>query len=373
MRVLYSTGARFAGGGIGNTSYHAVRGIYRHGALQRLLCGSYRQTEIPADRIKSMGLVSRGWRKLASLERSQRLDHYYRITYDRWAARRFEPCEILLAWSGYSLNTVHHARSQSSTAVLDRALAHPNFLDRLLMDEHRKWGLPYRGSRTAHLVSEEIRAADYVLVPSDFVYESFVAEGEDRRKLVQIPFGVDLERFSQPDNRPDPKPFRALFMGQFSIRKGAPYLLEAWRSLNWPDAELWIAGRNDLAAELRQRFADLRGVRYFGYVPEPNKLFQEAHLFVFPSLAEGSALVTYEALASGLPVITTHQAGSIVRHGQEGFIVPVQDAAALAAHMERLRSDENLQQKMGQAARRRAEEFSWEQYGDNLVAALQKL
>jgi len=70
MKVIYSIGVRFAGGGIGTIAYHAVRGLHRHGMLHRLLVGSYRPTEIPREKIRSLGLPSRVLRKLAVYDRS---------------------------------------------------------------------------------------------------------------------------------------------------------------------------------------------------------------------------------------------------------------------------------------------------------------
>jgi glycosyltransferase involved in cell wall biosynthesis len=152
-----------------------------------------------------------------------------------------------------------------------------------------------------------------------------------------------------------------------------PYLLEAWRRLAWKDAELWIAGQNKLSAELRTKYGVLSRVRFLGHVSNPVQVFQNADAFVFPSLAEGSALVTYEALACGLPVLTTPNAGSIVRDGVEGFIVPIRDVDALANRLEQLRTDERLRKEMSKAARVRAEAYTWDRYGDTLVEAITKL
>ena len=65
MRVVYSIGATFAGGGIGTTAYHGVRGLYRHGMLARLLCTWCRPTEIPSSLVRTLGLVDRALRKAA--------------------------------------------------------------------------------------------------------------------------------------------------------------------------------------------------------------------------------------------------------------------------------------------------------------------
>src|SRR5262249_59811951 len=79
------------------------------------------------------------------------------------------------------------------------------------------------------------------------------------------------------------------------------------------------------------------------------------------------AVVTYEALASGLPSVVTPQAGSVVRDGIEGLLVPPRDVDALADRMERLGRDPGLRQEMGSAARARAMAFDWPRYHDALV------
>jgi glycosyltransferase involved in cell wall biosynthesis len=96
-------------------------------------------------------------------------------------------------------------------------------------------------------------------------------------------------------------------------------------------------------------------------------------VLAFPSLHEGSALVTYEALACGLPVITTPNAGSVVRDGREGLLVPIRDVGALARALQRLRDDASLCEAMRHAARARAEAHTWAASGDALAAALDAL
>ena len=120
-------------------------------------------------------------------------------------------------------------------------------------------------------------------------------------------------------------------------------------------------------------FAPYAGLfRYVPHVPvhEVHALFQDADILVYPSLHEGSAFVTYEALASGLPVVTTWNAGSVVRDGIEGFIVPVRDVQALVDRLERLYRDPTLRQTMGEAARKRALDFTWAAYRKRVAAQL---
>src|SRR5262249_31028803 len=103
------------------------------------------------------------------------------------------------------------------------------------------------------------------------------------------------------------------------------------------------------------------------------EVFQRSDVFVFPTLSEGSALVTYEALSCGLPVITTPNAGSVVRDGREGFLVPIRDVETLCDRLARLRANPALPASLGRAARARAEEFPWSRYRSGLIAAYQGL
>jgi len=106
---------------------------------------------------------------------------------------------------------------------------------------------------------------------------------------------------------------------------------------------------------------------------EVRRHYEWADVFVFPTICDSFGIVQVEALAAGLPVITTAHAGSVVRDGVDGFIVPIRDAAAIAEKMDRLAADPYLLKKMSFAAGDRAREFSWEKYGERLVATVKHL
>ena len=80
------------------------------------------------------------------------------------------------------------------------------------------------------------------------------------------------------------------------------------------------------------------------------KHYQWADVFVLPSICEGSATVIYEAIGYGLPVVTTPNAGSVVRDGVEGFVVPIRDVAAIIQSLDRLSSDPQLRLEMSHRA-----------------------
>ena len=108
--------------------------------------------------------------------------------------------------------------------------------------------------------------------------------------------------------------------------------------------------------------------------PVPRAVIHEhyawADVFLLPSICEGSATVCYEALAAGLPVVTTPNSGSVVRDGVDGFVVPIRDADAIVERLERLASVPNLLEEMSTNALQRAAEFTVEKYGQRLLATL---
>jgi glycosyltransferase involved in cell wall biosynthesis len=249
-----------------------------------------------------------------------------------------------------------------------------------LLGEEARLHPDFAGSLPAAVVdwlvercSGEARMADLVLAGSEYVKSSLIELGVDPSRIAVIPYGVDTERFC-PLRRPCDSEFRLLFVGQIGQRKGIKYLLEAVKQLKLPGMQLVLIGR--LEGEVEKGLAAYQD--YFTHVPniphhEVHASFQKADVFVYPSLHEGSAIAIYEALASGLPVITTPNSGSVVRDGVEGFVVPIRNVNALKEKILLLYENKELREQMGQNARKRAEEFTWEAYRERLGGLLHRL
>lgn len=369
MKIAYSIDAKFGGSGIGWTAYNAAVGIYRAGHLVRLFANSNAQTTIPRALIRQWGILGRGLKYLAAKDFTALLDYLENTLFDFWVARQLPTADLFHGWNGMCLRSLCHARARGMITVVERASIHPTTQARLMHEEYLRWNVPFRfPTWNLRRVLHEFAQADYITVPSAFARETMLAEGVPTEKLIEIPLGVDLTRFA-PAEPARAHPFRALFAGNVSIAKGVPYLLEAWRRLHWRDAELWIVGAiaPDFA-KIRTHWNDMSNVRFIAYTRELARLMQQCNVFVFPSIQEGSALVTYEAMAAGLPIITTPNAGSVARDGEEGFIVPMRDVDALCTRLEHLRSNDVLRAQMGRAARARVEAFTWEHYSARLLA-----
>ena len=219
----------------------------------------------------------------------------------------------------------------------------------------------------------DIELADCILVPSEHIAQKLNEHGTPRTKLRVIPYAADCQRFRPMPGKRHDESCVFLFAGGITQRKGIKYLLEAWARVRRPGWTLQLLGA--LPRSLGPLGSMLEHVKLLGRVghAEVPALMAAADVFVFPSLFEGSAVVTYEALASGLPSVVTQVASSVVRDGIEGFVVGPRDVQALALRMEQLGNSPHLRGRMAEAARVRSLEFDWPRYHAGIATVVREL
>lgn len=161
---------------------------------------------------------------------------------------------------------------------------------------------------------------------------------------------------------------------RITARKGLKYLVEAVEKLakNHPEIRLEIIGDGSERKNLEAQVTDSEisdKVKFAGVVPhnETAKFYQRANIFVLPSLNEGMSNAMLEALASGLPVITTDTGGTreLVRDGINGFYVRMRDGRDIAQKIEKLMNNKELAGKMAAESRRIAETMNWQSVAKN--------
>jgi len=281
----------------------------------------------------------------------------------------------VFTYNGAGLELLQHARSIGVRTVMEQTIAPLEIEDTLLEAEHSafpNWehplsNNPFRGA-FGQREKMEWNAAEIILCGSEFVRNGIRASGGPVERCHVVPYGIRLPSSVKPrDCRHNP--LRVLTVGSVGLRKGAPYVLAAARILG-KKAEFRIAGQLDITTDAQKLLSSY--VRLLGAVPrsEVHEQFEWADVFLLPTLCEGSATVCYEALSFGLPVITTPNAGSVVRDEIEGFIVPIRDEAAVVDRIGRFLDDGDLWEAMSANALVRASEFTLEKYGERLLSAL---
>jgi glycosyltransferase involved in cell wall biosynthesis len=311
----------------------------------------------------------------------RRMEHYANewgnIHFGKRVARLAVQDHVDCVW-GFdtaSFVTFSEAKHHGIRCVLEQTIAHPRIWNRILAEERERIGhafdpypRPYP-QQDLRRVDAEIELADQVVCGSEFARKTMIAEGVNPEKLNVIPYGVDASVF-----RPNPVPgrngqLRLLFVGHFGLRKGAWYLLQALRQLRHLEGlSLTVVGKQTVPSKSLGPVSDI--VSFISHVPheDAHNIYRSGDVLVLPTLYEGSSLVVNEAMASGLPVVTTPNSGSAIQDGDEGFIVPIRDADALASKIELLYRDRRLRAEMGQRAREKAVKLSWDEYGKGVVA-----
>lgn len=224
------------------------------------------------------------------------------------------------------------------------------------------------GEKRFEQLCAEPLLADYCVAASQFTKSTLVASGVPAARVRVVPYGVDLHAFVPPEQPPGGR-FRVLFAGQMVQRKGLSYLLEAWKRLALPDAELVLAGRGRRDEGLLARYHGRYRLEADASPDRLRKLYQTSDVFCMPSLAEGFGLVYLEALACGTPVIGTPNTGApdLLSDADAGFIVPVRDVDALADRIRWCYEHRDDLLAMRVRARRQAERFPWAAFRQGVV------
>lgn len=267
-------------------------------------------------------------------------------------------------------DAVLEAKRRGLRVVLE-AISHP-FNKRVELAEFARYGV--RPDQSEAQVEdniafflEEATAADVVLAASPYVRDGLIELGLPAARVAIVRYGLD-ERFFA-DLALNPVPGRVLYVGAVNHLKGVPTLAAATRLLAPDGIDVEVVGPVSAEAAGRAEFA---GPRYLGQVPRSavRRHFAEADVFAFPSLSDGFGLVLLEAMAAGLPVVSTRNCVDLVRDGENGFLVPDRDPEALVEAIRTIVRDRDLRERFSRAARETAARHTLGVYAGALARAV---
>lgn len=382
MKVIISAGGRFH-------ALHLAHQLEKQGHLQCLYSAAYQKTDQHYVNKKHVRLFRIG--KYADLIFEKfRLSKLIPLSwwyswkdglFDRWVARDLKKrasSDLFIGWAHYFLESLPQIKKTGATLVLESGSMHILEQQKILQEEYKKFNIqaPPIHQKNISKMLAEYQAADYIMVPANHVAQSFIKQGIVAEKLRIVPYGVNLERFYPAIQKPSF--FRILFVGQVGLRKGVYYLLEAFKKLQLPYAELIIIGnmQPDFTLIYKQ-FALEKNIKFLGAMSsqELAAWYRQASIFVLPSLEEGVAMVQAEALASGLPLIcTTNSGGALfIENNDCGFVLSVRDEVALAEKIKFLYDNPEVVEQMGKKAVQKAQQFSWDAYGKRVIEVYKEL
>jgi glycosyltransferase involved in cell wall biosynthesis len=312
---------------------------------------------------------------------SRTFDYNYWLNYyfSRKAANiiNYSNTDLLIGWAGFSYHSFKKAKKFNCIKILERGSSHILHQVKILKAEYKilklKPELPSK--RIIETELKEYDLADYISVPSEFVEKSFLDRGFNKNKIIKIPYGVDLKNFKPRIKKHlhVNKKFTIISTGSISVRKGSIYILKAFVELNLPNSELIFVGEVETELKkLLKKFELVKNIKFYKHQPQKklNFFYNKADVFVLFSLEEGLSMVQLQAMASGLPVICTHNTGGgeIIDNGVNGFVLPVRNINLLKKKILILYKDRSLLKKMKNNAYIKAQKLlSWNNYGKNMV------
>jgi glycosyltransferase involved in cell wall biosynthesis len=371
MKVTVSVSGRFH-------AFYLAEQLFKRDSLSRLIT-SYPKFEvvkygIPAHFIESLVFHEAGariWSKLP-LKDHINAQFWFHQQFDKAASRRVpEESDIYVGWSSFSEQGIIRAKRNGTVTIVERGSAHIEYQRDILKEESDRYGgqpqLPH-----PQIVEKELREyeqADYIGIPSEFVKRTFIDKGFSERKLIKVPYGVDLSQFHEM--RRHDNTFRVICAGALSLRKGIHYLLQAFAELRLPEAELWLVGSCLPETEpFLKRYS--HNIRLIPHVPQAElaSIYSQCSVFCICSIEEGMAMVQPQAMACGLPLICSKNTGGedLIVDGMEGFVVPIRDVEMLKEKILYLYRHPVECREMGQRAKAKVQQgFTWDDYGATIV------
>jgi glycosyltransferase involved in cell wall biosynthesis len=313
----------------------------------------------PTVRLAIPPLAFRAFSKFGARDKT-----YLRLVEWRYE-RALRPGSIAWVWPNMSARLLKNLKRRGHVVILERINSSVRTARQLLDAAGTRLGLPAGHNIDEHAIADEaqdLEAADYIFVCSPFVEDSFLRTGVPAERIRRCTYGWDPDSFKlKPRDTQETLDPIFLFVGSGCLRKGLPDLLEAWNRAN-------IRGRlriiGPIEKPIAKRYAHVLSradVEPLGYQRDLAQQYSQAHVFVLPSLEEGSPLVTYMALAAGIPsLVSLPGAGGIVHDDVEGLVRDPNQQSDFQDALVRLATDADLRDRLGRAAARAAPQYTWQ-------------
>lgn len=392
-------------------SYYVARALYQLGLLEQFYTSSYLNNKFLQSLVLRyqntfwsrrfieglpVDLVTSNWRfEIKEILYSRlygkghkTLDAVYKRDkiFDRYMTKELSKRTANVFWGfqGSCLDSLKQARSAGMTTICELSTGHVVEATRLLGEEarlHPEWADSFDNLTFPEWYEDRLKQepheADYVIAASKFTQKTLEDSGVNPAKIINMPLGFDLEQIPFDQDTFTPfvnRPLKLLYVGRITQRKGIKYLLEAMKSFDRSDVELHVIGFIHGSGEALRHYSGVYKQHAAVSQQELFRKYSEYDALVLPSLFEGFGLVIVEALAAGLPVITTSNTigADLIRNDENGYLLPIRDIAAISKSISSLLSkDQDKLMQMRVMSRESALSMSWHNYTKRLKPILQ--
>lgn len=373
---------------------HILKHLLRGNAKKK--CSSRRDPEIDDNKVvqycELKGLLLLLIQRVPGLKRF--IPQYYRSLHDdfglrvaKYAIRNKADAVIMYDTNSNSCFRYLKKHAPDIKRILDVTIGNRLFLKKIYQDDMDKYPCTASllqeeqrevfNTRNQARLKEELDLSNYFLAGSSFVKHSLEYSGVDATRIFVVNYGVNLKQFTAEDKQYDKGPLRLLFTGNCSYRKGVHHLLAVVSEFSENEVVLSIAGGYDANSALYKRYSSCCNIEFLGFVTRDilHKVYQKSDVFVLPSLAEGFAMVSLEAMSAGLPVICTTNSGcnDIIVDGKNGFVIDVSDEDQLKNKLEWFLSNKQSICQMSIEAKKAVSDHSWDDYGLQLCKCVNSI
>ena len=376
LRILYSFPDTLGEPGIGAAALQYVEGLLCRGHEVLLYCTSlgkgFSAGRAP-EAVESVTTLTAAGVRIPHRALGRRRAYLY---HDHRVARALghleQPVDVVHVWPRATIHTAATARGLGVPTVREVPNTHTAFAYERVAEETARLGLELmRGhSHTPDPVSLELEereyaAVDMLAVPSEYSRATFLSHRVAEERLALHRYGFDPDRFPPPEPRPPNSDggLRALFVGRCEPRKGLHYALQAWLASGAAER-----GTFTICGDFYPGYDRVLGhwlghpsVRVQGFVPDVASLMRESDVLLLPSVEDGSALVTYEAQASGCVLVVSDAAGARCEHMRGGLVHAAGDLETLTTHLRLVDRDRGFLERLRAHTLESRGELTWEQ------------
>jgi len=291
---------------------------------------------------------------------------------DNLALNYLNDSDVLLALSGCGLKSGNFFKENNKIYICERSSSHILFINEILKEEYAKYGIKFNiDQRIIKRELKEYEQSDFVLVPSKFAQNTFKKYNIFKTKVLTFPSNNKI--FKSKNKKKiffSSNKFKIIYVGSLSLRKGLPYLLDAFNRLNFKGKELHLVGLKTNDYRLFKHKIDFSKTILHGHLSQSkvNNLLNKSDVFVMPSLEEGAAIAVAQAMNTGLPVIVTKNTGweEVVRKNNTGYVIDIKNSKMLYQKLNHLSKNKSILQKFSRNSLKYSKNKTWDNYVSQL-------
>lgn len=375
MKISISVNGRFH-------SYDVAYELYKKGFLNQLITTypyfKIKEWGIPSQLVDTnikLGIFDRVIRLMPNILKFKLMVIQKKL-YEKFACKSLKiDSDVLLCWSGDSVKIIDYAKKNNILVILERSSIHIEKQLEIIENEHKKNKKKYYqiDQKLIHRELLGYEKTNIIMVPSTYVRDSFDNE-ELKKKIFINKLCVNLGLFYKKNQIKDKSKLKIIYVGAISLQKGVHYLIEAVNELlcEGIKLELNLIGKIDYELRSFMKKFYSKNIILTGYIPRHKLVdfYNSSHLFVMPSIQDGMATVQLEALACGLPIISTKSSGGedLIQNGKTGFIINSGNISELKEKILFFYEDRVALEQMSINAQNLSNnEFRWSNYVERLL------